>query len=80
MAQGTAERRLASEIISVTYTLTFGRSMTQPKLASAAWFECLEINLAGTQEGGQEPLDLGVELDHLGDKDLKQVGKQTLVE
>ena len=54
--------------------------MTQTRLASAAWLECLEINLAGTQEGGQEPLDLGVELDRLGDKDLKQVGKQTLVE
>ena len=54
--------------------------MTQPRLTSVAWFECLEIDLAGTQEGGQEPLDLGVELVHLGDKDLKQVGKQTLVE
>ena len=53
--------------------------MTQPRLSSVVWFECLDL-FAGTQEGGQEPLDLGVELDQLGDKDLKQVGKQTLVE
>ena len=54
--------------------------MTQPRLSSVAWFECLEINLAGTQEGGQEPLDLGVELDQLGDKDLEQVGEQPLAQ
>ena len=54
--------------------------MTQPRLTLVAWFECLEVDQAGTQEGSQELLDLGVELDQLGDKDLKQVGKQTLVE
>ena len=54
--------------------------MTQPRLTSVAWFECLEVDQAGTQEGGQELLDLGVELDQLGDKDLEQVGRQPLVQ
>ena len=54
--------------------------MTQPRLTSVVWFECLEVDQAGTQDGGQELLDLGVELDQLGDKDLEQVGRQPLVQ
>ena len=52
--------------------------MTQPSLTSDERFERLEANQRGTQDRRQEHLDLGVELDQLGDKDLKQVGRQPL--
>ena len=54
--------------------------MTQPSLTSDERFERLEADQAGTQERRQEHLDLGGELDQLGDKDLKQVGKRPLAQ
>ena len=54
--------------------------MTKPSLTSDEWFERLEVDQAGTQDRRQEHLDLGVELDQLGDKDLKQVGKRPLAQ
>ena len=52
--------------------------MTQPSLTSDEKFERLEVDKRGTQDRSQEHLDLGVELDQLGGKDLKQVGRQPL--
>ena len=52
--------------------------MTQPSLTSDERFERLEADQRGTQDRRQEHLDLGVELDQLGDKDLKQVGRRPL--
>ena len=57
-----------------------GIPMTQPRLTSDVRFECLEVDQAGNQDSGQELLDLGVELDQLGDKTLEQVGKQPLAQ
>ena len=54
--------------------------MTRPSLVSDEWFERLEVDKAGTQDRCQEHLDLGVELDQLGDKDLEQVGRQPLAQ
>ena len=54
--------------------------MTRPSLVSDEWFERLEVDQAGTQDSGQEHLDLGVELDQLGDKDLEQVGERPLAQ
>ena len=54
--------------------------MTQPSLLSDERFESLEVDQAGTQDSGQELLDLGVELDQLGDKDLEQLGKGPLAQ
>ena len=52
--------------------------MTRPSLSSDERSECLEVDQRGTQDRSQESLDLGVELDQLGGKDLKQVGRQPL--
>ena len=54
--------------------------MTQPSLTSDERFERLEVDQAGTQDRRQEHLDLGVELDQLGDKDLEQVGERPLAQ
>ena len=52
--------------------------MTRPSLSSDERSECLEVDQRGTQDRSQENLDLGVELDQLGGKDLKQVGRRPL--
>ena len=52
--------------------------MTQPSLPSDERFGRLGVDQRGTQDRSQESLDLGMELDQLGGKDLKQVGRQPL--
>ena len=52
--------------------------MTRPSLSSDERSECLEVDQRGPQDRSQESLDLGVELDQLGGKYLKQIGRRTL--
>ena len=72
--RGTTGRGLASNFIAVTYTLALEtHDPTQSDIRWEVW-----ADQAGTQDRRQEHLDLGVELDQLGDKDLKQVGRRPL--